>query len=100
MRLDEELQIRIKIIDDIIQANIDYLSGSKDVETFINLTIREAVNQFVLETKLDDIDYASNDWVHEEETIYSLWGSLIPFLKKKYYGELVTYYQNKRKRFS
>jgi hypothetical protein len=87
----------LKKIDSILQNNIPYYQGS-NVDEFIDQAITDTMHEFVNEYKFDDIDYDSDNWGDQESDVFNLWWKLIPFLKKRYYGELAIYYQNKKDR--
>jgi hypothetical protein len=85
----------LKKIDNILQNNIPYYQGS-NVDEFIDQAITDTMHEFVNDYKLDTIDYNSDNWGDDSDDVFNLWGQLIPFLKKRYYGELAIYYQNKK----
>jgi hypothetical protein len=86
----------LKKIDSILQNNIPYYQGS-NVDEFIDQAITDTMHEFVSEYKLDDeVNYDLDDWGDKESSVFNLWWQLIPFLKKRYYGELAIYYQNKK----
>jgi hypothetical protein len=88
----------LKKIDSILQINIRYYQAS-NVHEFIDLAITDTMNEFVNEYKLDEVNYDLDNWEDQESNIFKLWWKLIPFLKKRYYGELAIYHQNKTDRY-
>ena len=80
------------IIDRILRNNLSYFSFSYPFNEYIEMIIRDTLNEFVNEYKLNDINYDLDDWGDKESDVFNLWWGIIPFLEKRYHNELLGYY--------
>jgi hypothetical protein len=81
------------IIDDNIHKNKRYYFGLS-FDGFFEGLIRDSLNEFIKEYKVEEINPNLDDDVYEREEnlVYKIFWQLIPFLKKKYYDEIYEYY--------
>ena len=91
-------------IDDIIDSNLRFWIGAaKDTDEFVREIIKDSLNEFVTEYKLDEyVNYDREDdeeeyYEEKENKIYQIFWELIPFLEMTYRNQLSDYYKKHKK---